>query len=96
MENIYKVIKRPITTERSMGFKDKYNKYVFEVAGEANKNDIKLAVEKIFKVKVRKVNTMGFLGKTRSFRMRPGKRPDWKKAVVSLQEGYTIELFEGV
>jgi len=79
-----------------MGFKDKYNKYVFEVAREANKNDIKLAVEKIFKVKVRKVNTMSFLGKTRSFRMRSGKRPDWKKAVVSLQEGYTIELFEGV
>ena len=95
MENLYRVIKRPITTERSMIFKDEYNKYVFEVDKNSNKSDIKRAVEEIFQVKVQKVSTMNFRGKTKRFRMKQGKRPDWKKAVVTLQEGDTIELFEG-
>ena len=96
MDNLYKILRRPITTERSMIFKDMHNKYVFEVDRQVNKNDIKKAVEEIFKVKVQKVNTMNFLGKTKRFRNKTGKRSNWKKAIVSLQEGYTIELFEGI
>ncbi len=67
--------------------------YMIQVATEANKIEIKQAVEKLFDVKVRAVNTQRYTGKTkRSRTRRPGKRPDWKRAIVTLQAGQSIEL----
>ena len=92
----YEIIKKPIITENSMDqMADK--KYTFEVAKEANKIEIKKAVEEIFGVKVEKVTTMRVLGKVKRMGANSGKRPDWKKAVVKLTENSkTIEFFDGM
>ena len=93
----YDVIIRPIITERSMaGAQDK--KYVFEVAIDAGKIQIRKAVEEIFGVKVAKVNTMIVPGKAKRMgAARPGRTKDWKKAIVQLTEdSKTIEFFEGM
>ena len=93
----YDVIIRPIITERSRaGAQDK--KYVFEVAVDAGKIQIRKAVEEIFDVKVAKVNTMIVPGKAKRVgAARPGRTKDWKKAVVQLTEdSKTIEFFEGM
>ena len=93
----YDVIIRPIITERSMaGAQDK--KYVFEVAMDAGKIQIRKAVEEIFGVKVAKVNTMIVPGKVKRMgAARPGRTKDWKKAMVQLTEdSKTIEFFEGM
>ena len=93
----YDVIIRPIITERSMaGAQDK--KYVFEVAIDAGKIQIRKAVEEIFDVKVAKVNTMIVPGKAKRVgAARPGRTKDWKKAIVQLTEdSKTIEFFEGM
>ena len=72
-------------------------KYTFEVAQDANKIEIKNAVEKIFGVKVASVNTMNVLGKYKRMGVHVGKRPDWKKAIVTLKEdSKTIEFFDGM
>ena len=93
MANVYDIIIRPIITERSMeATADK--KYVFEVAPTAGKIEIKKAVEEIFGVKVAKVNTLNMQGKMKRMGARPaGRRPSWKKAMVTLAEGETIEIF---
>ena len=91
----YDIIKRPIITEQSMD-QTADRKYTFEVAKNANKIEIKKAVEEIFKVEVEKVTTMNYDGKPKRQGVFAGKRADWKKAVVKLKEGSkTIELFEG-
>ena len=91
----YDIIKRPIITEQSMD-QVADRKYTFEVAKNANKIEIKKAVEEIFKVEVEKVTTMNYDGKPKRQGVFVGKRADWKKAVVKLKEGSkTIELFEG-
>ena len=93
----YDVIIRPIITESSMaGAAEK--KYVFEVAPNAGKIEIKKAVEEIFGVKVAKVNTMNVPGKAKRLgAARPGRTKDWKKAIVQLTEdSKTIEFFEGM
>lgn len=92
----YDIIRKPIITEKSMSASaDK--KYTFEVAGSANKIEIKQAVEEIFGVKVEKVNTMNVLGKFKRMGVHVGKRPDWKKAIVKLTaDSKTIEFFEGM
>ena len=95
--NAYDIIRRPIITEQSMeAVADK--KYVFEVAVSANKTEIKAAVEKIFGVKVAKVNTAIVNGKVKRTGSFPaGKRADIKKAVVTLTaDSKTIEFFEGM
>ena len=94
--NSYEIIKRPIITEHSMDqMADR--KYTFEVAKEANKIEIKNAVEEIFGVKVEKVTTMRMLGKIKRMGANSGKRPDWKKAIVKLTENSkTIEFFDGL
>ncbi len=95
--NAYDIIRRPIITEQSMeSVADK--KYVFEVAMNATKTDIKAAVEKIFNVKVAKVNTLIVNGKVKRTGAYPaGKRADYKKAVVTLTaDSKTIEFFEGM
>lgn len=88
------ILKRPIITEQSMeGVAEK--KYTFEVASAANKIQIKKAVEEIFKVKVQKVTTINYMGKTKRMGVHIGKRADWKKAIVKLTaDSKTIELFE--
>lgn len=97
MKDLREVIIRPVLTEKAMEHKEKYNKVTFEVARDANKLEVKQAVEQLFGVKVEKVNIITVHGKRRyRFRRLVGKEPDWKKAVVTLKPGYTIELFEGV
>ena len=93
----YDIIKRPIITEQSMEDLD-IKKYTFEVAKDAGKIEIKNAVEKIFGVKVAKVNTINYDGKTKRMgAARPGQRKSWKKAYVQLTEdSKTIEFFEGM
>ena len=95
--NVYDIIKRPVITEQSMeGVADK--KYVFMVDINANKTEIKAAVEAIFGVKVAKVNTLIVGGKVKRTGAYPaGKRADYKKAVITLTaDSKTIEFFEGM
>ncbi|MBQ3055652.1 MAG: 50S ribosomal protein L23 [Oscillospiraceae bacterium] len=96
MKSAYDVIKRPVITEQSM--ENVANKiYVFEVAKDANKVEIRKAIEEIFGVKVMKVNTMNVLGKEKRMGVHSGYRANWKKAVVRLSDdSKTIELFEGM
>ena len=97
MKSPYEIIKRPIITEKSMEMLDE-NKYTFEVDKNANKPEIKAAVEAIFDgVKVKKVRTMNFTGKSVRTRYGYGKRADWKKAIVTLTEdSQAIEYFDGL
>jgi len=96
MKDVYDIIKRPIVSEASMD-NMAHNKYTFAVALDANKIDIKHAVEKIFKVDVERVTTMRVLGKFKRMGAHTGKRPDWKKAIVKLTpDSKTIEFFEGM
>ena len=95
--NAYDIIRRPVITEQSMAdVADK--KYVFQVAIDANKTEIKAAVEEIFGVKVSKVNTIRMQGKVKRNGAYPaGKRADYKKAIVTLTaDSKTIEFFEGM
>ena len=97
MKNVYDIIRRPVITEQSMaGVAD--NKYVFIVDINANKTEIKEAVEAVFGVKVAKVNTVRMIGKVKRTGAYPaGKRADYKKAIVTLTaDSKTIELFEGM
>jgi large subunit ribosomal protein L23 len=88
------VIKRPIAlTEKAARLKES-NQVVFEVAMAANKIEIRSAVEALFSVKVTDVNTLVQRGKTKRVGRREGKRPNWKKAVVTLREGDDIQFFD--
>jgi large subunit ribosomal protein L23 len=89
--NVYGIIREPCRTERGTK-QEKARKYFFRVHPRANKNEIQDAVEKIFNVKVSKVNTMITSGKWKRVRFQPGQTSDWKKAVVTLKEGHKIEL----
>ena len=93
--NLYEVLRRPLITEKSTALQAQ-GKYVFEVAAEANKPQIKQAVEKAFKVEVTAVNVMTVAGKRRRLGRRQLPAHPWKKAIVTLKEGDKIELFEGV
>lgn len=93
-KEIYGTIVRPLLTERSTVLKEKHNQYVFETELSANKGDIKRAIEELFKVKVEDVRTMIVRGKFRRFGRGGGMRPDWKKAIVTLQQGQKIDFAE--
>ena len=93
--HLYQVLRRPLITEKNTSLQA-LGKYAFEVAGEANKNLIKQAVEKAFKVKVTTVNVIMAPGKTRRVGRRQVLTPSWKKAVVTLKAGDKIEFFEGI
>ena len=93
---LYSVIKKPLVTEKSTISRDEGNKYIFEVDKRANKIEIAKAVEKIFKVKVMEVRTMNMIGKKKRMGRVLGQKNDWKKAIVTLAEGSTIEMFEKV
>lgn len=92
MNSVYNVIIRPIVSERTFDQMSD-NKYTFEVAGDAAKQEIASAVEQIFNVKVVKVNTMWVKPKNKRVRYAQGKTRRWKKAIVTLAEGDTIEIF---
>jgi large subunit ribosomal protein L23 len=95
MMNAHQIILRPLITEKNTNLMA-YNKYSFEVDRNANKAQIKHAIEEIFNVTVTKVHTMNMRGKMRRRGMQYGYTADWKKAIVTLTEGDRIELFEGV
>ncbi len=87
------VIERVQLTEKGAALSESHNKYLFRVARGANKMEIKQAVESLYKVTVTSVNTMNYLGKRkRERRMDFGKRSDWKRAVVTLKEGDTLDF----
>ncbi len=90
-ERAYEVIRRPLITEKATRVSE-YNQVAFVVATDATKPEIKAAVELLFKVKVKAVNTLIQKGKHKRFRGRPGVRPDIKKAIVTLKEGDKIQL----
>jgi large subunit ribosomal protein L23 len=93
--NVHEVLRKPIITEKSTFLGD-YGQYVFEVAKDANKIEIRHAVEFIFKVEVRAVNIIRLPGKMRTMGRSRGMTSARKKAVVTLKEGQRIELFQGV
>ena len=94
--NVNEVIVRPLVTEKSHDQLDRLGAYTFVVANDANKIEIAQAVEKQFNVSVKSVRTMRYAGKERRVGRWVGRRASWKKAVVTLADGDTIELFEGV
>jgi large subunit ribosomal protein L23 len=93
--NVYEVLRRPLITEKTTVLQER-NKYAFEIAGKANKHEVKVAVEKAFKVNVTKVNIVNFHGKQKKLGRRVMMTPSWKKAIVTLIPGQKIEFFEGV
>jgi large subunit ribosomal protein L23 len=99
MRDPREVIMRPVVTERSMELSSGDNgepQYVFIVARDANKMEIKNAVERLFDVSVSKVSTMNYRGKPRRVGRHLGKRAAYKKAIVRLADGETIDVYEGV
>lgn len=92
MNSVYNVIIRPVVSERSFDLTNQ-NKYTFEVAKQAPKEEIADAVEKLFGVHVVKVNTISVKPKTKRVRYQAGKTRSWKKAIVTVAEGDSIELF---
>ena len=93
--HLYEILRRPLVTEKNAALQAE-GKYAFEVAGVANKIQIKQAVEKAFKVKVTAVNVMTVPGKERRIGRRIVKTASWKKAIVTLKSGDKIEFFENV
>jgi large subunit ribosomal protein L23 len=89
---LYSIIRAPRVSEKTARLQEVSNQYVFEVATDATKADIKVAVEKIFDVKVDAVNVVNVKGKSKSFKNRAGSRGDWRKAYVKLAEGQSIDV----
>ena len=92
MRDPREILIRPLMTEKSMQQKEALNTVAFRVRPDANKVEIRQAVEKLFNVRVAKVNTLRVLGKARRRGYVGGMTPDWKKAMVTLREGNTIEM----
>ena len=96
MRDLYSMIKRPLFTEKGSELKESKNKILVEVSHEANKLEIKGAIEEIFKVKVDKVATINIKGKWKRHGKSLGKRSDKKKAVITLKKGEKLDFIEGV
>ena len=94
-ERLYQVLLSPRVTEKSTRVGETSNQYIFRVVKDANKAEVRDAVEMLFEVSVESVRIVNVKGKTKSFRMRPGKRSDWKKAYVRVQEGQVIDFLGG-
>ena len=90
------IVRRAMISEKGTRLREKQNGYLFEVSRDANKIEIKRAIEAIFNVKVDSVRTIRVHGKPKRQGRFAGHRPDWKKALVTLAKGQTIELFEQV
>ncbi len=95
MKDAQKIVRRPLVTEKSTQQKETANQYAFEVDRNANKIEIQSAIERLFKVKVVGIRTSNVMGKMKRLGRRYGKRPDWKKAMITLKEGDRIDVFEG-
>ncbi|MBN2653953.1 MAG: 50S ribosomal protein L23 [Nitrospirae bacterium] len=96
MKIVYDVIKKPLFTEKGLDLKERENKILLQVSSDANKHEIKQAVEEIFKVKVEKVATINLRGKLKRLGKSVGRRSDKKKAVITLKQGEKLDLIEGV
>ncbi len=97
MKDPYKIVIRPVITEKSTWLKEKNREVCFEVDPRANKSEIKKAAEQLFKIKVEKVRIQNKRGKKRKVGRSEGKKKDWKKAYIKLKEGEKmIEYFEAV
>lgn len=94
MSNIHQIIRRPVVTEKTLNLKDQLNQVVFEVSRDANKLQIRQAVESLLGAKVEEVNTLIVRGKTKRVGRSMGRRSNWKKAVVTLKAGETIAALE--
>ena len=94
MKHIREIIIAPLISEKSTHLKMNNNSYVFRVSINANKIEIRQAIEKIFNVKVEKVNTIRQKGKIKTMGRYSGKKPDWKKAIVKLKKGDSIAELE--
>ena len=95
MSTLHRTIVRPIVTEQSSAAYQEHGEYTFRVASDATKTSIRIAVEKLFGVKVTGVWTSNQRGKARRVGKAEGRRPHWKKAIVKLRDGDTIDIFEG-
>ena len=95
MSSLHRTIVRPIVTEQSSAAYQERGEYTFRVASDATKTTIRNAVEKLFGVKVTGVWTSNQRGKQRRVGQQVGRRPHWKKAIVKLRDGDTIDIFEG-
>lgn len=93
MKTIFEVIKKPLLTEKSSALKAEANKIVLKVANEANKVEIKKAIQELFEVKVTSVQTMNYRGKLKRVGKSLGRRKNWKKAIVTLEEGADLDVF---
>jgi len=92
----HQIIIRPIVTEKTIGLRDSMNQIVFEIHREANRIQVRNAVENLFNVRVESVKTLQVKGKRKRRGRIIGKRRDWKKAIVTLSAGDKVEFFEGV
>jgi large subunit ribosomal protein L23 len=95
MKSVYQVIKKPLLTEKGAFLKESENKVLVEVYPDANKLEIKQAVEEIFKVKVEKVSTIRLPGKLKRYGRFEGRRPLRKKAIITLKKGEKLDFIEG-
>ncbi|HEX6573656.1 MAG TPA: 50S ribosomal protein L23 [Gemmatimonadaceae bacterium] len=95
MSSLHRTVVRPIVTEQSSAAYQERGEYTFRVASDATKTSIRNAVEKLFGVKVTGVWTSNQRGKQRRVGQQVGRRPHWKKAIVKLRDGDTIDIFEG-
>lgn len=96
MDRTHRVLRRPITTEKSAAQQSQSRQYSFEVDRSATKPEIAAAVQRAFGVTVLQVRTMKAMGKVKRMGRFSGRRPDWKKAIVTLKEGDEIEIYENV
>ncbi len=94
-ERMYELVRAPVITEKTTRGSE-HNQVTFRVPLDASKPEIKAAVEGLFKVKVKAVNTLRVAGKVKRFKGRLGRRSDFKKAIVSLAEGQTIDVTTGI
>ena len=95
MNNLYNIVIAPIITEKATKISEK-NQYVFKVKIDSNKKEIKQAVEKLFKVKIKKIKTIKIKGKSKIFKGTKGRRSDYKKAIICLNKGENLDYSGGV
>ena len=95
MKSQFNLISRPYITEKVLLLKEEGNKVVFRIRRDTNKIELKTAIESIFNVTVEAINTLNVKGKKKRMGRHEGKRADWKKAIVTIKEGDSIEYFEG-
>jgi large subunit ribosomal protein L23 len=93
LDRYYRIVRKPRVTEKGLKAVERGNAYSFQVNPDANKVEIRQAIEALFNVKVAAVRTMNMMGKSKRMGRHVGRRPAWKKAVVKLQSGYAIEDF---